>query len=64
MNKNVSIQHSIKYGILALIVAITCFAIHSHSTDFLEVAIVALVASSTSLILDMYLPLMNTSFYS
>jgi len=46
----------LKYLIEGLIVALACFAIPKRSLDFMEIALIALIASSTFGILDTYIP--------
>ena len=47
----------IKYLIMGVIVALSCFAIPKITMDFMEILLIALVASSTFGILDTYLPI-------
>jgi hypothetical protein len=46
----------LKYIIEGMIVALACLAIPKRSMDFIEVLLIALVASSTFVILETYIP--------
>ena len=46
----------LKYIIEGLIVALACFAIPKRSMDLIEILLIALIASSTFVILETYIP--------
>ncbi len=46
----------LKYVIQGVIVALACFALPKRSMEMIEILLIALVASSTFVILDTYLP--------
>ncbi len=52
-----NIKRVLKYFIVGLIVALACFAIPKRHMDFIEIMLIALIASSTFVILDTYIPM-------
>lgn len=50
-----NMKRIMKYLIEGLIVALACFAIPKRSMDFIEILLIALIASSTFIILDTYI---------
>jgi hypothetical protein len=51
-----SMNRLLKYVIQGVIVALACFALPKRSMEMIEILLIALVASSTFVILDTYLP--------
>ena len=46
----------IKYFVIAIVVALACYAIPKKSLDVEEIALISLVAAATFSILDTYMP--------
>jgi len=50
------VKRVVKYLVIAIVVALACYAIPKKTMDFEEIALVALVAAATFSILDTYMP--------